>query len=378
VALEIIALTSVGMLAAVWVLYPAAVGVVAALVRHRPLARELTEPKVSVVIATREDPKEIWRRVEDCLRTSYPRERLEVVVALDYQSYRDIPVGINSLEPVRCVVGDAPGGKAAALNAGVRAAKGEVLVFTDTRQRFAPDAIGQLVAGLTDERVGAVSGSLQILSGEGRHRPLTDLYWLFERRLRRDEATIHSCVGTTGAIYAMRKASWVPLRPGLILDDLHTPMRLVLNGYRVSFMDKAHAYEILRPTALEEYRRKVRTLTGVVQLCRWMPAVLLPGRNRIWLQFVFHKLLRLLTPYCTLGILVWAIGALAARVSSGVLYGVVVGAAVAVGLVLTAGRASRPVGGGVLDSILQGALLQAATVVGTVNGLIGRWHVWRN
>ena len=41
----------------------------------------------------------------------------------------------------------------------------------------------------------------------------------------------------------------------------------------------------------------VRTLTGVIQVCAWLPGVLNPLRNRIWLQFVFHKLLRLLTPY---------------------------------------------------------------------------------
>ena len=44
--------------------------------------------------------------------------------------------------------GDAAGGKAASVNAGVRAATGEVLVFTDTQQRFEPEAIDALVASL--------------------------------------------------------------------------------------------------------------------------------------------------------------------------------------------------------------------------------------
>jgi len=42
---------------------------------------------------------------------------------------------------VRYVRGDEPGGKAATLNAGVRAASGDIIVFTDTSQRFHPGAI---------------------------------------------------------------------------------------------------------------------------------------------------------------------------------------------------------------------------------------------
>src|SRR5205814_2287338 len=123
--------------------------------------------------------------------------------------------------------------------------------------------------------------------------------------LRRCEAQVHSCVGVTGAVYAMRRKLWSPLPAGLINDDVYIPMRMVLAGYRIAFADDAHAVETRRPTAQQEYTRKLRTLTGVLQLCAWLPELLVPHRNPIWPQFVIHKLLRLLTPYCLLGIAVW-------------------------------------------------------------------------
>src|SRR5207249_9229592 len=62
---------------------------------------------------------------------------------------------------VRFVWGDEPGGKAATLNAGVRAASGDIVMFTDTSQRFHPEAIGRLADALREQGVGAVSGNLE-------------------------------------------------------------------------------------------------------------------------------------------------------------------------------------------------------------------------
>ena len=78
--------------------------------------------------------------------------------------------------------------------------------------------------------------------------------------------------------------------------------------------------DIRRFAAGQEYRRKVRTLTGVIQVCAWLPKVLDPIANPIWLQFVFHKLLRLLTPYLAVLVLasgVWTAGSAIARTRLG-------------------------------------------------------------
>src|SRR5690606_26882581 len=186
------------------------------------------------------------------------------------------------------------GGKAAALNAAMRVATGAVVVFADTHQRFDRQTIPRLVAAFADPRVGAVSGSLRLPPDA---RSLAARYWAFERWLRRIESRLHSSVGATGAVYAIRRALWRPLPANLILDDVYTPMQIVLGGSRVAFDEDAIAVETRKPSPAQEYGRKVRTLTGVVQLCAWLPAVLVPWRNPIWVQFVSHTLLRRLTRY---------------------------------------------------------------------------------
>jgi cellulose synthase/poly-beta-1,6-N-acetylglucosamine synthase-like glycosyltransferase len=151
---------------------------------------------------------------------------------------------------VAAVVGDEPGGKAATLNAAVRAATGDVLVFTDAGQSFDPQAIRRLVGALATPGVGAASGRLEIPAGVDGPS-LSERYWRFERWIRRAEARLHSTVGVTGAIYAMPRALWSPLPPGLILDDLFVPMRLVLAGQRIAFQDDARP-----PTAAASTRSR--------------------------------------------------------------------------------------------------------------------------
>jgi len=101
----------------------------------------------------------------------------------------------------------------------------------------------------------------------------------------------------------MRRWLWQPLPSDTILDDVLAPMRIVLRGFRVTFDARAHAYDVTAPDASSELRRKVRTLAGNYQLLRFEPRLLVPRVNPIWLQFVSHKVARLLVPYALVALL---------------------------------------------------------------------------
>lgn len=361
-------------LAAIWGGYPLAVRALGGLRRMRDGDEQGAWPTVSVILASSEDASAIRARVFDLLATTYPPERLEVIVALDSARGQATMHDLEGLAPcVSVVAGDAPGGKAASLNAAARQAHNEMLVFTDTAQRFHRDAIPQLVRQFQNPRFGAVSGMLD-LPGAGDSRNLAEHYWRYERWLRQWEARLHSSVGVTGAIYAMRRALWQPLPPGLILDDLFLPMRLVLDGWRVGFTEHAKAHDIRRFAAGQEYRRKVRTLTGVIQVCAWLPGTLNPVRNPIWLQFVFHKLLRLLTPYLAALLVVSGIWVVMSAVAASPLgTPVLLGA----GALLVLLCLVPPVRRTLRAQIAWGLAMQSSIVVATVNGVRGRWDVWQ-
>ncbi|MEO7963453.1 MAG: glycosyltransferase [Gemmatimonadaceae bacterium] len=360
---------------AIWIGYPLVIAAMAS--RGSQAQKSATSParrQVSVIIATRDEPAVIEARVADMLASDYPRELLEVVVGTDRsgtQTPEQIAARLRPLSSaIQVVAGDEPGGKASTLNAAVARATGELLVFTDSAQRFAPDTIRLLVEALEDERFGAVSGALH--TGGAGGGGLADHYWRYEKWLRLNEARVHSTVGVTGAVYAMRRSCWQALPSGLILDDVYGPMDLVLRGYRVGFRPDARAYDDRRFPAAQEFRRKARTLTGVVQLCAWLPGVLVPWRNPIWLQFVFHKLLRLTTPYfLVVGAIAGAawLATLLVAAAPAVLWGALASVALVMLFAVTNRR--------MREAITMVVAMQGAVVRATVNGLRGEWDVWR-
>lgn len=298
-----------------WLLYPLAMR----LRRGRQLrVADVHGPRsLACVIATREPPDVVRERVADvaaCGAVASAAGRplpLEVVVALDRDAATGDAEYAAALGRAARVVRarDAPG-KAAALNVGIAAARADVVVLTDSAQRFAPGALAALAACFEASDVGAASGRLRLPHDEGGGSIL-GAFWRYELALRREESRVHSLVAVTGAVYAIRRPLWPRLPAGLICDDLYVPLHVARMGFRVVHCEHAHAVDPRVFTREQELARKVRTLTGMLQVCAWAPWVLLPWRNPVWLAFVCHKLLRLATPLLLLVALLSAVVALA-------------------------------------------------------------------
>ena len=306
--MEILFWVSVLLVAYVYAGYPLLLGLWARTVNRQvrkrvPHAHEQW-PSVSVVLAAHDEAQRLHGRIANLLEQTY-RGRLEVVVVSD--GSEDDTSTVLAWFGQRIRVIELPrSGKPTALNAGVAAATGEIVVFADARQRFAEDAIHELVANFADPDVGGVSGEL-ILDCEYGEGPADStigggvgLYWRYEKWLRRHESRVWSTLGATGAIYALRRSLWRPLPPTTLLDDVLSPMRVVLSGKRIVFDDQARAYDRVAESGSAESRRKVRTLAGNYQIVKLEPRLLIPLANPVWIQYLSHKLGRLLVPWALL------------------------------------------------------------------------------
>lgn len=263
----------------------------------RVLRRYASLP-LSVVVAARDEQRDIRERVENLLGQDYPPELIEVIVVSDGSTDGTAETARSVADPrVRVIDSATPVGKATALNIGVASATHDIVVFSDARQRFSENAFAELTAMLHDPSVGAVTGELVIRRGDGDVAEGVGLYWKYEKLIRRMESRVDSVVGTTGCIYAIRKHLYAELPENTLLDDFLVPMRIVLDGYRVVFNRAAKAYDRSAASGSQEFARKVRTLAGNFQAFSFEKALLNPSRNRIFFQMVSHKLTRLLAPY---------------------------------------------------------------------------------
>lgn len=304
-ALAVIFVISLLWVAYSYVGYPIVLYVWAKLRPRRHDARPTARRSVSIVIAARNEESNIARRVNELARHLNTFELDgQIIVVSDGSTDRTAEAAANSttLVPVQVVALAQNVGKAAAISVGCAHAKNEIIILADARQTWAKDAILRLVENFADPKVGGASGELILESSPGVQAGV-GLYWKYEKWIRRTEAVVGSTVGVSGSICAVRRELFAGIPAGTILDDVYWPMDVASKGYRIVHDCRAHAFDRLPPKSRDEFRRKVRTLSGNFQLIARRPSLLLPWRNPIWFQFVSHKLMRLGVPWAMLAML---------------------------------------------------------------------------
>jgi biofilm PGA synthesis N-glycosyltransferase PgaC len=270
----------------------------------KPIRRAPYEPDVTIVMAAFNEKDNIRQKIQNCLSLDYPREKMQIIVSLDGPTDGTEVLALSyASQGVQLSYTPSHKGKAAALNSAVARARGSVVMFVDARQILDRQVVRELTANFNDPTVGAVSGELVLVGGENGETGGVGLYWKYEKLIRTLESEIHSVVGATGALYAVRRAFFQELPDDTLLDDVAIPMGVVLNGSRVILDRKARAYD--KPSRPDkEFGRKVRTLAGNFQLLARMPQLLVPWRNPVFFEFVSHKVTRLFVPYMLIALLV--------------------------------------------------------------------------
>jgi cellulose synthase/poly-beta-1,6-N-acetylglucosamine synthase-like glycosyltransferase len=172
-----------------YIVFPALIFIRGRLVRKPYAVADITPP-VSMIIAAHNEAANIAAKLDNVLAMDYPREQFEVIVASDgsndgtneiVQGYADQNVRLLALPRQ---------GKAPALDAGVAASRGEILVFSDANSMYHPQALRALARPFADPDVGGVAGNQVYtskksgsLSGDGEQS-----YWSFDRKLKQSQS----------------------------------------------------------------------------------------------------------------------------------------------------------------------------------------------
>ncbi|MBL7064506.1 MAG: glycosyltransferase [Anaerolineae bacterium] len=164
-------------------------------------------------------------------------------------------------------VADPQRGKPAALNVGLKAAQGDVVVLSDGDVVVADDALAPLLAPFEDPQVGAVSG--HPLSVNPRDTLLG--YWshllteagIHQMRLARDRAG--QFLVCSGYLFAFRRALIERVPEDALAEDAVISHLIARRGYRVRYAPRAHVL-VKYPTTYRDWlRQKVRTSGGYAQ-----------------------------------------------------------------------------------------------------------------
>lgn len=283
----------------------------------RPVAAADQEPPVSLIISAFNEEAVIAEKIENSLALDYPRERLQIIVVSDCSDDRtDAVVAGFAERGVELLRMPQRGGKTLGLNAAVAAARGDLIIFSDANALYKRNVVRELARNFSDARVGAVVGESTYVDPEVESERSEGLYWKYETAIKQLESTIGSVVGGDGAIYAIRRKLYVPMRADA-LSDFVNPLQIVKAGYRCVYEPKAISYERAADSFEKEFRRKVRIVNRAWRALFNMRVLLNPLRYGFFsFQLVSHKLLRWLVPLFLAALLLVN----AALLNAGVIY----------------------------------------------------------
>ena len=257
-------------------------------------------PFISVIIAAFNEEKNIQRRIENLLQQDYPEDKLEIIVASDGSTDRTVEIAKQFLG-VKVLDFKENRGRAAIQNDGVKIAKGEVIVFTDSETEFKKNFLRRITEYFFYEKVGCVVGNLVYQTQGTSISESEGFYWKLEKKLRRLESDLGILATATGACMAVRKNLWRDLTP-IDDSDFTTPLDIILQGYRVVYTSDAIAYDIPPSSIMGELKARIRqtakNLVGTLKHWGWQGWIKHPFVS--W-GLLSHKILRWLTPFFMIG-----------------------------------------------------------------------------
>ncbi len=285
-------------------IYPLLVFLLARLFPH-PVHQGETQPTVSVIISLYNEEDVIGLKINNLLELDYPVEKLEIIIGSDGSTDRTHEIIKAFSNPrIKLLINPVRQGKMATINGLVSRTSGQIIFFMDARQIIDTKALHYLVSNFADPQVGCVSGELIFTPRAGGTAQGVSLYWRYEKFIRRQEADLHSMLGATGAIYAIRKELFVPGPVDIVLDDMYIPFKIIQQGYRAVFDNRALAFDQVADNPKEEYRRKTRTLYGNYQIFSLFPGLFNPLKSPIAWALFSHKFLRVIIPFFLAGLFV--------------------------------------------------------------------------
>jgi len=272
-----------------------------------------TPPFVSIIVAAYNEEKVIAQTISSLLASDYPA--FEIIVVDDGSLDRTSAVARERFgaEPRVRLFTKSNGGKAEALNFGLKRAQGEIVVALDADTIFQPETVSALARRFDDPRVGAVAGNAKVGNRINIVTCWQALEYITSQNLdRRAFASLDCITVVPGAVGAWRR-ELLDRVGGFTSDTLAEDQDLTLRvrrlGYRIGYEERAVAWTEAPDTVRGLAKQRFRWSFGTLQ-CMWKhrDALFRPRYGALGLiampnVWVFQILFPLLSPVMDLTLL---------------------------------------------------------------------------
>jgi cellulose synthase/poly-beta-1,6-N-acetylglucosamine synthase-like glycosyltransferase len=286
-----------------YALYPLLLIVLDKLYKSRnKISKENYIPSVSVLMAVHNEQTVIREKIELLFLSDYPSGKIEVLIGSDSSDDRTNEI----LEEMKRVFPELKVtffreriGKPAVINKLSADSTGEILIITDANVLPDKDSISKLVRNFSDKTVGLADSRLVNTGIKKDGISLPEVAYIsVEMKLKHIEGRLWGkMMGPFGGFYAVRRESYEPLSRNILADDFRICMNVIRKGEKAISDTEATVYEDVSNSLTEEFFRKVRISAGNFQNLEHFAFLLLRPFSVWSFCFVSHKLLRWVTPF---------------------------------------------------------------------------------
>jgi cellulose synthase/poly-beta-1,6-N-acetylglucosamine synthase-like glycosyltransferase len=314
--MNIILWVSIVLIVYPYLIYPLVIYVLG-LMWPRNVKSAANVPFITILIPAYNEVDCIGATIQNKLDQGYPADKLQIIVISDGSTDgTDEVVQSFTERGVTLLRREGREGKAAALNAAVKLAKGDIIVFSDANTLFGPQALHHIAESFADPDIGYLTGSMGFLEDGNLSAAGVSAYMRYENMVRKLETRVGSIIGSNGGVDAIRKELYVDIPPSLITDFV-LPLSVMAGGHRVIFNPAVTAFEEPNNEIASEFRMRVRVALRALQGLGYMRRLFNPVRYPLAsFCLVSHKVLR----YFGFVFMVSAMASNIALVSAALLY----------------------------------------------------------
>ena len=277
--------------------------------RHARRRRELPSsdayaPPAAIIVPAFNEAVGIERAVRSFAASDYPDYEVIVVDDGSTDGTADL-VEALALPGVR-VLRQVNAGKPAALNRGVAASVGAVVVMVDADTVFERDSLRRVIAPLAAAEVGAVSGNTKVGNRHGLLGRWQHIEYVLGFNLDRRLYDVLRCMPTVpGAIGAFRREAVAQvggLSGDTLAEDTDLTIALGRAGWEVVYAEEARAWTEAPATLTALWRQRYRWSYGTMQAvwkhkaAFWRRGEKRIGRRGLPYLVLFQILLPILAP----------------------------------------------------------------------------------
>jgi len=233
-------------------------------------------PSVTIIVPAYNEEKTVGKTIRSLLKLDYPKNKLKIFVVDDGSTDKTYAIAKKFEKENKGLVKvftKPNGGKASALNYGIRRTKSEIIVSMDADSFVSRDALKRMVGYFEDPRVMAVTPSLKVYKPKGFWRRIQAMEYLLGVFLRKAFALLGSIHVTPGPFSAYRREFFEKhgyYDEGNLTEDIEVALRIQAKGYDIENSIKAEVFTVAPRRFLPLLKQRLRWYTGfMVNLFRY-------------------------------------------------------------------------------------------------------------